>query len=162
MLKRILTASTALLACAAIFTATAQDDGPTPQQQAVAATETRQAVFKLLGFHMAPISAMARGDREFDADLAERNARRIAVLAPMIPDVVAAMDTSDFDVESEALPRIWDNLTEFGQAANELEVAANTFASIASTGDRMAVIGAVRDFGSNCGNCHDEFRVDDD
>jgi cytochrome c556 len=26
----------------------------------------------------------------------------------------------------------------------------------------MEVIGAVRAFGSNCGNCHDDFRVDDD
>lgn len=161
MVKRILTASTALLACAAIFTASAQD-GPSPQQQAISATETRQAVFKLLGFHMAPISAMARGERDFDAELAERNARRIAALAPIIPDVVTAMDTSDFDVESEALPGIWDNLNDFGRAANNMEEAANTFASIASTGDRMAVIGAVRDFGSTCGDCHDRFRVDND
>ncbi|MEX1198978.1 MAG: cytochrome c [Pseudohongiellaceae bacterium] len=161
MLKRILTASTALLACAAIFTATAQD-GPSPQQQAIAATETRQAVFKLLGFHMGPIGAMARGDREFDAELAERNARRIAELAPMIPDVVAAMDTRDFDVETEALPRIWDNMDAFEQAAADLEEGANQFAETAAGGDRMEVIGAVRAFGSNCGNCHDDFRVDDD
>lgn len=161
MLKRILTASTALLACAAIFTATAQD-GPSPQQQAISATETRQAVFKLLGFHMGPIGAMARGDREFDAELAERNARRIAELAPIIPDVVAAMDTRDFDVETEALPRIWDNMDAFEQRAADLEEAANTFAEIAADGDRMEVIGAVREFGSNCGDCHDDFRVDDD
>jgi len=161
MLKRISTASTALLACAAILTATAQDD-PTPRQQAVNATETRQAVFKLLGFHMGPIGAMARGDREFDAELAERNARRIAELAPIIPDVVGAMDTRDFDVETEALPRIWDNMDTFEQRAAALREGALAFAEIAAGGDRMAVIGAVREFGSNCGNCHDDFRVDDD
>lgn len=160
MLKRIVTASTALLASAAILTATAQD-GPTPQQQADMATDNRQAVFKLLGFHMAPISAMARGEREFDAELAERNAQRIADLAPMIPDLFEAMDTRDYDVETEALPVIWENPGEFRDRAMNLEEGANRFAEVAAGGDRMEIIGAVRQFGSNCGDCHDQFRVDD-
>lgn len=138
----------------------AQDDEPTPEELAQSATETRQAVFKLLAFNMGPIGGMARGQVEFDAALAERNARRIAALAPMIPELFAARDTRDFDVETEALPVIWDNMDEFQEKAATLEEAALTFAETASGGDRAQVLGGLRAFGATCGNCHDDFRVD--
>ena len=140
---------------------TAQE-GPTPEQRAAMATENRQAVFKLLGVHMGPIVGMARGSVEFDAALAERNARRIAMLAPMIPELVAAMDTRPYDVETEALPEIWDNMDDFSDKASALEDAANTFAGLAATGDQAATLGGLRAFGGTCGNCHDSYRVDDD
>ena len=160
MLKRILSASALALATTVIFTATAQDDAPpTPAELAAASTETRQAVFKLLGFNMAPISGMARG-AEFDAAVAERSARRIAALAPMIPEVFAARDTREFAVETEALPIIWDNMMDFNQKSMDLQAAANTFAEVAAGGDRNTTIAAIRAFGSTCGNCHREYRVD--
>lgn len=160
MLKRILSASALALATTVIFTATAQDDTPpTPAELAAASTETRQAVFKLLGFNMAPISGMARG-AEFDAAVAERSARRIAALAPMIPEVFAARDTREFAVETEALPIIWDNMMDFNQKSMDLQAAANTFAEVAAGGDRNTTIAAIRAFGSTCGNCHREYRVD--
>lgn len=163
MYRRLIAGSAAIAIAVAAYTASAQqNDEPTPAERAAAATETRQAVFKLLGYNMGPISAMARGNREFDAAIAERNARRIADLAPMIPELFQAFDTREFDVETEALPEIWEEMDEFEQRARDLVEAANTFADIAARGDRMETIGAVREFGSNCGDCHDQFRVDDD
>lgn len=159
MLRNVLAIGTLVLSSALVVTVSAQQDEPTPQERAVASTETRQAVFKLLGFNMAPISGMARG-AEFDAALAERNARRIAELAPMIPEVFAANDTREFTVETEALPIIWGNMDDFSQKASELQAAALTFADVASGGDRNTTIAAVRAFGSTCGNCHREYRVD--
>lgn len=162
MLKKALSVSALALASALVVNVYAQDDAPpTPAELAAAATETRQAVFKLLGFNMAPIGGMARGAMEFDAELAERNALRIAALAPMIPEVFDVYDTREFDVETEALPVIWDNQPDFAQKATELQAAANTFAEIASGGDRNTTIAAIRAFGSTCGNCHREYRVDD-
>lgn len=160
MIKRVLGSGLLLLSATAIFTATAQQEAPTPEQLADSATETRQAVFKLLSFNMGTISGMARGTIEFDAAIAERNANRIAALAPMIPEVFAANDTRDFAVETEALPIIWDRMDEFREKAANLAAAANTFAEVARGGDRTATIGAVRAFGGTCGNCHETFRVD--
>jgi hypothetical protein len=92
------TIMTAVIAFAALSGVTiSAQEGPTPEQQAVMATENRQAVFKLLGVNMGPIVGMARGAVPFDASIAERNARRIAMLAPMIPELVGAMDTREFE-----------------------------------------------------------------
>jgi cytochrome c556 len=160
-LKKILALSALALTSAAIYTASAQDaPPPTPEQIAASSTATRQAVFKLLSFNMAPINGMARNTVEFDAALAQRNALRVAALAPMIPEVFAANDTRTFGVTTEALPIIWDNMDDFRAKAAALEDAANTFAAVAAGGDRAATIGAIRAFGSTCGNCHREYRVD--
>ncbi len=143
-----------------VFSATAQQQEPTPEQLAENATETRQGLFKLLSYNMGTISGMARGTVEFDAAIAERNANRIAALAPMIPELFAARDTREFAVETEALPLIWDSMEEFNQKAVNLVNAANTFAEVARGGDQSATIAAVRAFGGTCGNCHETFRVD--
>lgn len=145
-----------------LTTAVSAQDAPTPAQQAAMATENRQAVFKLLGVHMGPIVAMARGEREFDAALVERNAGRIGFLAPMIPELASAMDTREFDVETEALPEIWENMDDFADKAAALEDAAGTFAGLAASGDKATTLGGLRAFGGTCGNCHDSYRVDSD
>jgi len=162
MLKAVFTGIVLALAAGILLTASARDDEPTPAERAAGATETRQAVFKLLGYNMGTIGAMAKGDIEFDADIAERNARRIANLASMIPELFARMDTREFNVETEALDVIWENPEQFRSRAMDLVEGANEFADIAAGGDRLEIIGSVREFGSNCGNCHDDFRVDDD
>jgi cytochrome c556 len=147
---------------ALITTTIGAQEPPSPAEQAITATENRQAVLKLLGVNMGQIVGMARGEVPFDAAIAERNARRIAVLAPMIPERFAAMDTREFDVETEALPIIWDRIDEFSEKAENLVAAANTFAELAASGDQATTLGGLRAFGGTCGNCHDTFRVDDD
>ena len=138
------------------------EEAPTPDERAEDATATRQAVFKLLRFNIGPIVGMARGDVAFDAAIAERNARRIAALAPMIPELLGAMDTREFDVETEALPVVWEKPGELAEKAQSLVDAANTFADIAAGGDQTATLGGLRALGGACGNCHDTFRVDDE
>ena len=161
MTKRVLISTLVLLSTVFVFTSAAQQ-GPSPQQRAEDATETRQAVFKLFIFNMGTIVGMARGNIPFDAAIAERNARRIAALAPMIPEVLGAMDTREFDVETQALPVIWDNMDEFTEKAQNLVAAANTFADLAAAGDQGATMGGLRAFGGACGNCHETFRVPED
>ncbi len=161
-MKKVLVVMSAIAVLASGFfsAASAQDAPPTPEQQAVAAVDTRKAVFKLLRFNLIPLVGMARG-APFDAELAERNGRRIAALAPMIPDVLAH-DTRAFDVETTALDKIWDNQSDFASKAQALVDNAKLFADAAATGDRGATLGTFRALGGSCGNCHDDYRVDDD
>ena len=160
-MKRILVLLTALsvLASGSLFTAAAQDE-PTPEQVAAGAVDTRKSLFKLLRFNLMPLVGMAQG-APFDAAIAERNGRRIAALAPMIPDVLAH-DTRGFDVETTALDKIWDNQPDFAMKAQALVDNATAFADAAATGDRGATLGAFRALGGSCGNCHDNYRVDED
>ncbi|MEM8767575.1 MAG: cytochrome c [Pseudomonadota bacterium] len=132
------------------------------QGQADRATANRQAVFKLLGVNIGPIVGMARGEVPFDAATAERNARRMAALAPMIPELFAAMDTREFDVTTEALPVIWESPDDFAEKAMALESAALAFAEGAASGDQATTLGGLRSLGGTCGNCHDSYRVDDE
>ena len=158
MIKKVITAAAIVASTSFMLAVNAQD--PTPQQQAEQAAETRQSVFRLFRYNLGAISGMARGTVEFDAEVAERNARRIAAMAPMIPELFAAMDTREYTLETEALPVIWEQFDLFQERAQALVDGANTFADIAAGGDRMATLGAIRAFGANCGNCHETFRVD--
>ena len=160
MRKRLVAAGLILASAATMMTVNAQNQ-PTPEQQAQSAVNARKSVVRLFAFNMAAISGMARGAVEFDAAIAERNARRIADLAPMLPEAFSSMDTRPHSVETEALPIIWDRFDEFQQKTDALIQGANTFADIAARGNREETIAAVRAFGSNCGGCHDVFRVQD-
>ncbi len=155
----VLLSAVVMIGSGLLFSVSAQDD-PTPEQRAAAAADTRQSLFKLLRFNLVPLVGMAQG-APFDAEIAERNARRIAALAPMITDVLAA-DTRGFDIETEALDLIWDNTDDIATKAQALIDNANAFADIASGGDRGQTLGAFRSLGGSCGNCHDTYRVDND
>lgn len=155
----VLMSALAVMASGLLYTAVAQE--MTPEQRAAAAVDTRKSLFKMLRFNLVPIAAMAQG-APFDAEVAERNARRIALMATMIPEVLA-QDTSAFDnIETTALDKIWDNQPDIAVKTQTLIDNANAFADAAATGEMAATLGAFRAFGGSCGNCHDEYRVDDD
>ena len=148
-----------MIASSIVFTSYAQD--MTPEEQAAAAVDQRKSLFKTIRYNLGPIAGMAQG-APFDAEVAERNARRIAVMATMIPEMLA-VDTSAFDnIETTALDSIWDNQDDIAAKAQALIDNANAFADAAATGEMGATLGAFRAFGGSCGNCHDTYRVDND
>ena len=148
-----------MIAFSMAFTSYAQD--MTPEEQAAAAVDQRKSLFKTIRYNLGPIAGMAQG-APFDAEVAERNARRIAVMATMIPEMLA-VDTSTFDnIETTALDSIWDNQDDIAAKAQALIDNANAFADTAATGEMGATLGAFRAFGGSCGNCHDTYRVDND
>ncbi|MEQ8954796.1 MAG: cytochrome c [Gammaproteobacteria bacterium] len=142
-----------------LFMGVSAQDTPTPEEQAAASVELRQGLFRLLRFNLGPIAGMAQG-APFDAEVAERNARRIAVMATLIPEVLAA-DTRAFNLETAARPIVWDNMDDIRGKAQTLIDNANAFADIAAGGDMAQTLGAFRTLGGSCGNCHDTYREDD-
>ena len=131
-----------------------------PEKPQGVAVDQRKALFKTLRFNLIPIAGMAQG-APFNAEVAERNARRIAAIASMIPEVMAE-DTRGFAVETTALDSIWDNMSDLNDKAQALEDNAIAFAEAASTGEFATAMGAFRALGGSCGNCHDTYRVDND
>ena len=134
MLKQIVGIGLVVISASGVISVSAQQAEPTPEELAAQAADTRQSLFKLLRYNLNMISGMARGTVAFDAAVAERNANRIAELAPMIPELFAA-DTRAYNIETEALPIIWDRMDEFTEKANNLVNAANTFAATARGGE---------------------------
>ncbi len=160
MMKRVLVVLSALCIAASglLFVASAQDQSP--EEAAAAAIDQRKSLFKTLRYNIGPIGAMAQG-APWDAEVAERNARRIAVMATMIPEMLA-VDTSAFDnIETTALDIIWENQDDIAVKAQALIDNATAFADVvAETGDFAQSMAAFRAFGGSCGNCHDNYRTD--
>jgi cytochrome c556 len=158
LMTRPIIAAALVIAGIALTTGAIAQNMQTPEQQAQGAVNTRKSVVRLFAFNMAPINAMARGG-EFDAALVERNARRIATLAPMLPEAFAAMDTREFDLDTEALPVIWEEFEEFEQRANNLAEAVSNLATVAAGGDQAETIRTAASIGRTyCGGCHEMFR----
>ena len=113
----VLLSAISMIAFSMAFTSYAQD--MTPEEQAAAAVDQRKSLFKTIRYNLGPIAGMAQG-APFDAEIAERNARRIAVMATMIPEMLA-VDTSNFDnIETTALDSIWDNQDDIAAKALSL------------------------------------------
>lgn len=160
MTKQFLIVAAVVMSLVTVVNVNAQGRQQTPEEQAADAVTTRKAVMRLLSFNTGPINGMARGRVDFDAALAERNARRVAAIAPMIMDTFMAMDTRSYDVDTTSLPVIWEDSEGFQEAVNAMVQGANEFAEIAADGDQNEIMGAIRAFGGNCGSCHDSYRVE--
>ncbi len=142
-------------AAAAATTAAADEE----LEAAQAAIELRQAPMKLLGWNMGPLGGMLRGSAPFDAAVVETNTARMAVIAPMIPGVFS-QDVRSFDLETRALPSIWDNKDDFDSKAMALAEAAMAASAAAATGDEAATMMALGAVGQACGGCHDDYRAE--
>ena len=155
-MKRIILVSAAILSTLISFNTLAQR--MSPEEQAQAAVESRQAVFKLLAFSMGPLQGMARGG-DFDQAVAVQALERIQTLAPMIPELFAN-DTTAYDFETRALNGIWSDMGGFSSAANDLAMGASAAMDIITSQGADGVRQAIQQVGPTCGACHDAFRAE--
>lgn len=148
---------TLIIAGAALLLA-AQSADALDAEQAQKATETRQAVLKVVGWNITPLGAMARDLVPWDEGLVARNAQRIAWMTTMIPDAFRA-DTRSQDVQTEALPVIWENYSRFEELAANARRSAEQLADVAGQGDQAATRRAIGALIDDCRACHNDFRV---
>ncbi len=122
------------------------------------AHQIRLAHMSLFAHNIGPLAAMAKGEMEYDADVAARNADNIAKLA--------SVDTTSYWVEgsdsesladSRALPAIWESPDDFYPHFDTLQEAATAAAQAAPEG-QQAFAAAVGDLGKACGGCHEDYR----
>lgn len=139
----LMTTSTAALAASA-------------DERAQTAAETRQGLLKVVARYFGPIYLMAREQLPYDGEVVKANAEKIATLLPMIPDMFAA-DTSDFDLETEALDNIWDDLDDFNAKAQASAEKAAALAAATANG-QGAAMQAFGEMGGSCKACHDNYR----
>ena len=132
---------------------------PTPQEQAERAVELRQSILKLVASNFGPLRAMGRGDIPVNAELAGKAATRISQLSLMMTDYFA-YDTREFDVETEALPVIWEQPDAFAEKVMNLTNAADAVVAAVQSGDAEDIRNAAGSVGRNCRGCHDDFRLD--
>lgn len=129
------------------------------ERQAQFAIDTRQAVLTLLGSNMAPLGGMLKREIPYSQALVQKNATRILQLGHMLPDAFA-LDTSEIDIETEALDGIWKNKADYDAKIQTFLDAAEALAAVSQQGDEGAVKGAIGNLGKSCGGCHDVYRAD--
>ena len=130
---------------------------PTPKQLALEEVATRQGLFKVMGWTMAPLTAMLKNQQPFDAAKAEKDARRIAQLSVLIGDVFR-VDTRAFRIPTQARADIWPNLPDFDRKADDLTTVANSAVAAAQAGDRVVALRVISAINTACEACHDRYR----
>lgn len=140
---------TAAIAGLLAFTAAgaAQADDPIK-----AATEYRQAMFQTFKWQMGQLAAMAKGERAYDAAMAEAAADAMVAHGVLMPAAFPEGSAND-----EALPEIWTDASGFAEAVDQFQTAVASLSEIADDG-REEMAGGLRAVGASCKNCHDNYR----
>ena len=120
------------------------------------AIDARQGLLKVVAQYFGPIVGMARGQIPYDPALIEKNAGKVAQLAPMIPDLFA-MDTSASGLTSDAKAGIWADYADFSAKAATTTERANALVA-ATTEGQGATMKAFGALGASCKNCHESYR----
>ncbi len=124
--------------------------------------KARQAVMKLYSFNLGILGAMAKGEMDYDADLAKSSADNLLATAKMKNGAMwpqgSDMATAGNENLTWAKAVIWSSFPEVGEKHQALTDAAIKMAAEAGNGvDAIrANIGAV---GGSCKACHDSFRA---
>lgn len=150
---QILTAATLALGLAAPV---AQAQGPEDVANA------RIGYYRLVGMEMGALSAMAKGEMPYDAEVAKVHAANLAALKSYNAKGLYAAGTSNADLpgKTRAKPAIWEDMAgfqtkgaAFGEAITELVAAAEQ--------GEDALKPAIGKLGGTCKACHDDYRATD-
>lgn len=157
---RLTSLSTALVGAAMLAGGLAFAQEALPPEQA---HEVRSEHMKAFGAALRTLGGMAQGEMAYDAAAAQAAADSLVEHATS-PDwaVMWPEGSAEGEVEdSEALPAIWENPTDFEAKHQALIDAVTAMQATAGT-DLAAVQASLGAVGSACGGCHETYRAADD
>lgn len=119
--------------------------------------EDREKLMKSFGQAMGQLAPIAKGEKPFDAAAVKATLVTLNERAQKL-DVAALFPEGSTNDESTASPKIWEDMAGFQAKADKFKAdvanaAANPPADLASL---KTTVGAI---GSNCGGCHENFRI---
>ena len=164
MFRKIVQRSAIAAACVGMLLAC---NGEAPSEAGEANSETppeiaeRQANFEAMGDAFKLIRAELEGGAPDLAAIGSQ-ASEINTRAGNIEGKFPAETSIEDGYDTEALPSIWEKPEEFASAQQLLVEESAKLVTLAGEGDAAAVGEQVKALGGSCGNCHDQFRVDDD
>ncbi|NNL72615.1 MAG: cytochrome c [Silicimonas sp.] len=146
---------TAALIAASVGLAYAGGHGGNP------AVKARQAHMQLNAFNLSVLGAMAKGEREYNADAASAAANNLNAMAGLshMNYWPAGTSTDELGDETRALPALWNEggFAKAGEIGGALAEATANLAAVAGNGQEAIgpALGAV---GQQCTACHKEFQ----
>ena len=129
-----------------------------PNEKAIKA---RQAVMTLQSWYAGPLFQMAKGDMEYNAEMAKTYAAHLSLMADAEGGAMwpQGTDNGAYAGKTRALPEIWTTWPEAGNKAQALSEAAAALAAVAGDG-LDALRSKIGDVGNACKACHDDFRAE--
>lgn len=118
--------------------------------------KVRQEMMEKVGDSVGAMAKMVKGEKPFDADVVLASLETIAETVKTFPDHFPKGSETGF--ETEASPKIWENMADFRDHAEKLQMAATAAAadSPANLDELKAMFGP---FTKNCGACHELYRI---
>ncbi len=125
--------------------------------------KARQSFMQVLKFNLGILGDMAKGNREYDAKLAEGAAKNILAASLMDNSAMWPQGSDnankELSIETKALPKIWSNFPEVVEKHTAWIEASKALSANAGQGLQKLRehIGPV---GKSCQACHKRFRED--
>lgn len=122
--------------------------------------DARVAMMKKIGGATGSLASIAKGEKPYDAEAVKTALATISETAKAFPDQFKP-GTENASADSEASPKIWENMDDFKARAQKLSSDAD--ALVAQLPADAAGVGAgLKTLGANCGGCHQNYRVKKD
>ena len=122
------------------------------------AIKARQGLMQVYSFNLGLLSAMAKGEADYDAEVAALAATNLSTVAGMNTGAMWPQGSSNEDHETRALPEIWSTFPKVAEKGQALADSSAALASVAGDG-LDALKGGICDVGKSCKGCHDDFRA---
>lgn len=154
-MKRTL-ATLAVLATAALPVAAGADE---KMEKAVKA---RQSVYQVYSFNLGQLAAMAKGEAEYDAELAQNSADNLLAAVNMKNGAMwpaGSDNTGPMKGKTRALPEIWSTYPAVAEKGKALKDAVAVLQ--ANAGSLDGIKANIANVGASCKGCHDKFRAKD-
>lgn len=126
------------------------------------AVKARQGFMQVVSFNLGPLGAMAKGEMDYDAELAANNAKNLHALSTMGNGAMWPEGSDNAALgedKTRALPAAWAADSKVGEKHQAWIDASANLAAVAGDG-LDALKGAVGDVGKSCGGCHDDYRAE--
>jgi len=117
----------------------------------------RKAIMKERGRLVGTVAPMVKGEKPFDAAVAMTALKGLSENAEKF-DVDVLFPAGSETGDTAALPAIWQDMTAFKAAAEKFRVAAAA-AVAANPQDLEAFKTQFNAVTTNCGSCHEKFRM---
>ena len=153
-----LTKSITAIGISAALIATAGFAASHSEKAASAAVNARHAQMQLIAYHTGILGGMAKGETEYNAEMATAAATNLNAAAGFAPGTLWLEGTEQGAVEgSRAKAEIWSDPEGFNEALMALETASADMIEAAGT-DLDALRAGMGAIGKACGACHDDYR----
>ena len=121
------------------------------------AISDREAIMKERGQLIGGLAKMAKGEAAFDAAAVQTALEGLQANEAKF-DIAALFPAGSDQGDTEASPKIWEDMAGFQAAEDKYKAAVATAAS-APAQDVAALGKQVGELGQGCGGCHEVFRI---